>query len=144
MKRNASLALLAILLAASTVIAQRTQSDGHAEAKKAALQSATTWLKLVDEGKYDASWLSTSKEFQAAVSQERWSQMARTVRSPLGALNSRRLQDSTYTTSVPGGPDGQYVILHFDASFANKKSAIETLAMVLQDGQWRISSYFIR
>ncbi|HET9101043.1 MAG TPA: DUF4019 domain-containing protein [Acidobacteriaceae bacterium] len=144
MRRTATLALLTILLAASALVAQQTQLKDHTEAKKTALQSATAWLKLVDNENYDASWRSTSKEFQGSVSQKKWSQMAQAVRSPLGALNSRQLRDSTYTTSVPGAPDGQYVILHFATSFANKKSATETVAMMLQNGQWRVSGYFIK
>ncbi len=144
MRRTATLALLTILLAASALVAQQTRSNDHTEEKKAALQSATAWLKLVDDEKYDASWQSASKEFQSSVSQEKWSQMAQTARSPLGALNSRQPRDSTYTTSVPGAPDGQYVILRFATSFANKKSATETVAMVLQNGQWQVSGYFIK
>ncbi len=144
MPRNATLALLAILLAVSVLAAQQTPSSGHVEAKKAALQAANAWLKLVDGGKYDASWQGTAKTFQASISQEKWSQISQVVRSPLGAVDSRQLQDSTYTTSVPGGPDGQYVILNFDTSFVHKKSAVETVAMALQDGQWRVSGYFIK
>ena len=144
MRRTATFTLLTILLATSALVAQQTQFHDRTEAKKTALLSATAWLKPVDDKKYDASWQSTSNEFQGSVSQEKWSQMAETVRTPLGALNSRQLRDSTYTTSVPGAPDGQYVILRFATSFTNKKSAIETVAMVLQNGQWRASGYFIK
>jgi len=144
MRRTTTLTLFTILFAASALIAQQSQLHDHAQAKKAALQAATTWLQLVDHHKYAASWQSTSKVFQESVSQDQWSRMAQAVRSPLGEIHSRQLQESTYTTTVPGGPDGQYVILHFAASFTNKKSAIETLAMVLQNGQWRVSGYFIK
>jgi hypothetical protein len=42
-------------------------------------------------------------------------------------------------------PDGQYVVIRYDSSFANKKSAIETVTPMLdQGGQWRVSGYFIK
>jgi len=37
------------------------------------------------------------------------------------------------------------VVIRYDASFANKKSAIETVTPMLdKDGQWRVSGYFIK
>jgi len=48
-------------------------------------------------------------------------------------------------TSVPGGPDGQYVIIEFAASFENKKTAIETVTPMLEkDGVWRVAGYYIK
>jgi len=43
------------------------------------------------------------------------------------------------------GPDGDYVIIQFDTSFENKKSAIETVTPMLdKDGVWRVSGYYIK
>jgi hypothetical protein len=36
------------------------------------------------------------------------------------------------------------VVIQYDTSFANKKSAVETVTPLLDsDGQWRVSGYFI-
>jgi hypothetical protein len=44
-----------------------------------------------------------------------------------------------------GPPDGEYVVIQFETSFENKKSAIETVTPMLdQDGKWRVSGYFIK
>jgi hypothetical protein len=144
MHRIATFAFLAVLFSAAALASQPIQSNDHSGAKKEALQSVNAWLKLVDDGKNDASWRGTSTEFQTAVSQEKWTQMSKSVRAPLGAVNSRQLQDSSYNTSLPGAPDGQYVVLRFGTSFANKNSAIETVVMSLQNGQWLIAGYFIK
>jgi hypothetical protein len=47
--------------------------------------------------------------------------------------------------SLPGAPDGEYVVIQFATSFENKKSAIETVTPMLDsDGEWRVSGYFIK
>ncbi len=50
-----------------------------------------------------------------------------------------------YQTSLPGAPDGKYVVIQFKTSFENKKSATETITpMMDNDGKWRVSGYFIK
>jgi hypothetical protein len=67
------------------------------------------------------------------------------VRKPLGKLISRSIKDATHTTSLPGAPDGEYVVIQFQTSFENKKSAIETITPMMDpDGVWRVSGYFIK
>ncbi len=62
-----------------------------------------------------------------------------------GYLHYRKVRNQTYTTSVPGAPDGEYVVIQFDTSFQNKKSAIETVTPMLdKDGKWRVSGYYIK
>jgi hypothetical protein len=42
-------------------------------------------------------------------------------------------------------PDGEYVVIQFEASFENKKSAIETVTPMLdKDGNWRVSGYYVK
>jgi len=66
-------------------------------------------------------------------------------REPLGKLISRKVANALYTTSLPGLPDGQYVVIQFNTSFENKKSGIETVTpMVDKDGRWRVSGYYIK
>jgi hypothetical protein len=67
------------------------------------------------------------------------------VRGPLGELTSRKISSRKYTEQLPGAPDGQYVVLQFDAVYANKASAVETVTPMLdEDGVWRVSGYFIK
>jgi len=61
-----------------------------------------------------------------------------------GALQSRELIDSAYTTTLPGAPEGQYVVLHYHTSFANRQDTLETLTLALAKGYWRISGYYIK
>jgi len=55
------------------------------------------------------------------------------------------VSSTTYTESLPGVPDGKYVVIQYQTSFAKKKAAIETVTPVLdEDGRWRVSGYFIK
>jgi hypothetical protein len=115
------------------------------EKEKAAVSAAEKWLSLVDEGKSGESWKEAAVYFRNAVKQEQWEQSAQAVRKPLGKLVSRKMKSTTYKTSLPGAPDGEYVVIEFSASFENKKAAIETVTpMMDKDGKWRVSGYYIK
>ena len=115
------------------------------EKKEAAEAVAATWLKVVDSGGYAQSWEETASGFKAAVTRPQWEQAMRANRAPLGAVQSRKLLSATYTTQLPGAPDGEYVVLQYDASFAHKKTAIETVTPVMdKDGKWLVSGYYIK
>lgn len=115
------------------------------EKEKAAVAAAEKWLALVDAGKYGQSWQEAAGYFRNAITREKWEQSLRAVRRPLGKLVSRKVESRTYTTAVPGAPDGEYVVIRFATSFGNKKSAIETVTpMREKDGSWRVSGYYIK
>jgi hypothetical protein len=58
---------------------------------------------------------------------------------------SRKFKSSQYTKTLPGVPDGEYVVIQYDTSFEHKQSAVETVTPMLdKDGKWRISGYFIK
>jgi hypothetical protein len=71
--------------------------------------------------------------------------MLQATRAPLGKAAARTLKSAAYKTSLPGAPDGHYVVIQYQSSFEHKRSAIETVTPSLgDDGQWRVSGYFIR
>ncbi len=113
--------------------------------EKAALKAAKAWLALVDSGKYAKSWQEAATYFRDSVSRGQWEQSLKGVRKPLGSVVSRKVTEKTYTSSLPGAPDGEYVVIRFETSFANKKEAVETVTPMLDsDGHWRVSGYYIK
>jgi hypothetical protein len=135
----ASLVAVALALSVITAIAQNSDKE------KTAVSAAEKWLSMVDEGKYSESWQEAAEYLRNAINQEQWNQSLRAVRKPLGKVVSRQMQSATYQTSLPGAPDGEYVVIQFHTSFENKKAAIETVTpMMDQDGQWRVSGYYIK
>ena len=132
-----------ILKKVSGTIPQQQAKDEKATA--AAIGAAKGWLKLVDDGQYSQSWSQAAEYFRKNVSEGQWSKAIEPVRKPLGKALSRKVINSTYTTSLPGAPDGQYVVIQFEASFENKHNAVETVTPMMEpDGQWRVSGYYIR
>lgn len=113
--------------------------------EQAAQKAAEQWLVLIDAGKSVESWESAAAYFKKAVTKDRWQASLDAVRKPLGELISRKIKSAKYTKTLPGAPDGEYVVLQFDTSFVHKKTAIETVTPMLdKDGKWRVSGYFIR
>jgi len=138
------LRLVSIVIIALAFATLALAQDNSAKIK-AAEAAAESWLKFVDSGDYSQSWVEASSLFKAAVTEKEWEQKVKAARSPLGALFDRKLKSAQYKTELPGAPDGQYVVIQYDSSFANKKSAVETVTPMLdKDGQWRMSGYFIR
>jgi hypothetical protein len=128
----------------SNVVTDTPQPEAAAQ-KTAAQKSAEQWLALVDASNFAESWKTAAGYFQAAVSQNQWEQTIAAVRKPLGDLVSRKLKSANYTKSLPGAPDGEYVVMQFDTSFANKKEAVETITPMLDaDGTWKVSGYYIK
>ena len=142
MKKLFLASLLALIITSSVLLAV-VEADENAE--KAAQKSAVVWLALVDSSKYSESWEEASQLFKKQVTKQQWESALNSVRSPLGKLNSRNLKSSEYSTTLPGAPDGEYVVMQFETSFEKKKSAIETVAsMKDEEGKWRVSGYFIK
>jgi hypothetical protein len=117
---------------------------GAAE-EQAALVAAKEWLALVDAGKYGESWDACATFMRNAVTKEHWIATMNIGRKPLGKLLSRSEKSKTFATTLPGAPDGQYVVIQFDTSFENKRSSVETVTpMKDKDGKWRVSGYYMK
>lgn len=107
--------------------------------------AATSWLALTDAAKYGPSWDEAASLFKAAVTKANWESALKGVRAPLGAVRSRKVKAATFTRTLPGAPDGEYVVIQFDTQFEGKAAAVETITpMREKDGSWRVSGYFIK
>ena len=137
--------ICAAIVMALLVFSVSFPSIASEEKEMAALSAAQAWLALVDEGNYGESWETAALYFQNAIPKKQWEQMLIAVREPLGDLVSREPINRAYTQSLPGAPDGEYVVIQFNAAFKNKKSAVETVTPMLgSDGNWRVSGYYIK
>ena len=136
---------LVCLMIVGLVLSGGATLAGDSGKEAAAVSAAEKWLAIVDAGNYAASWKEASEFFRNTVRPEQWEQSIKAARKPLGKLFSRKVQTKTYTTSLPGAPDGEYVVIQFETSFVNKKAAIETVTpMMDKDGKWRVSGYYIK
>ena len=116
-------------------------SDGKVQAAE---EAAADWLALVDANAYEASWNEAAALFRSQVNPSDWSKSVAAARHPLGGVIARKLLDATYATTLPGAPDGEYVVLQFQTDFENKTQAVETVTPMLDEGRWRVSGYYVR
>ena len=99
----------------------------------------------MDEGSYGPSWEAAAKLFKSALTKEKWAEAVKTARTPLGKLVARKVKSRQFSKTLPGAPDGEYVVIQYDSSFENKKEAVETIVpMKDPDGSWRVSGYFVK
>jgi hypothetical protein len=118
-------------------------AEKHDDAEKQAA-AAESWLALVDDGKYAESWDAAAEYLKNAVSKDDFVKSLNAARKPLGKAKSREVKSKEYQTSLPGAPDGEYVVIQFKTSLENKKSAVETVTpMMDKDKKWRVSGYYI-
>jgi hypothetical protein len=136
--------LLAVSAAILILIGFSTSADDSDAVAKAQV-AAKSWLALTDSAKYGQSWDDAASFFKGAITKADWEKTVKGVRSPLGAVKARKVKSATFTRTLPGAPDGEYVVIQFESQFENKASAIETVTpMHDKDGAWRVSGYVIR
>lgn len=139
MFRKISCLYITILILVPVVAVAQNESK-----EQVAAASAEVWLGLIDKRDYAESWKQAASYFRNNVTEQKWEQAMKGAREPLGKLVSRKLKADVYKTSLPGAPDGEYVVMQFDTSFANKKDGVETVTTILEEGKWKAVGYFIQ
>ena len=85
-----------------------------------AQQSSEAWLTLIDRGQFADSYQEAAQYFKNAVTKDQWQNSLTAVRKPLGKVLSRKLKNTTYTRTLPGAPDGDYVVIQYESRFEHK------------------------
>ena len=111
-------------------------SDGHP-----AEIAARAWLALVDAGKYDEAYETRCDLWQSKVTAEANRNELETLRKDRGAGVSRNQTMAQKANSLPGLPEGDYIILMFQTQFA-KGSGSETM-VISNEGEWKVFTYAI-
>jgi len=96
---------------------------------------ARGFLQLLDKGFMDAAWQAMSPLFQGLSDQKEWKNRQQVIRTAYGALFSRELTKVSYRSTFSQSPDGDYVVIQFQASYQNKDEAKETLVLDCSNGQ---------
>jgi hypothetical protein len=119
-------------------------NDPHAADELAAERQALGFLSYLDQGRYADSYAYTGMLIRTQLDRDAFSTQIQKTRVGTGALQSRELIDAGYTTTLPGAPEGQYVVLHYHASFANRPDTVETVTLAFAKGYWRVVGYYIK
>jgi hypothetical protein len=136
--RSMIVTILWVCLSATPVFAGEAV-DGFTPA------TAQSWLAQIDAGNYARSWKESSAYFRGAMTEKGWVDALNGARKPLGKLISRNLAKTQNAQSLPGAPDGHYVVMQFASGFENKKDAVETVTFIREkDGKWKAAGYYIK
>lgn len=136
--------IVAALGAALFAAIASAQSGEELDARPATA-AAQAWLATVDAQRYGTAWDAAAPLLQGAIERTRWEATIQEARGPLGAVNARKLRSATYARSLPGAPEGEYVVIQYATAFANRPLSIETVTPMKQaDGTWKVAGYYIR
>ncbi len=136
---------LALALLASCVSFSALPTYASTTDEQAAIGAASNWLILVDKEQYGQSWTQAAQYFKDAVKKGQWESQVKVVRDPLGKVLSRKLKSSQYAKTLPGAPDGEYVVIQYETAFEKKNKALETITpMKESSGEWKVSGYYIK
>ena len=120
-------------------------AHGTREKIQAAEDAALEWLATVDAGDYEQSWHAAASLLRKAITAEQFARSLEASVGSYGALISRKKTESSYATSLPGAPDGEYVQIQYKTVFEKKLQAQEIAIVAREaDGTWRVVSYNIQ
>jgi Protein of unknown function (DUF4019) len=133
---------LALLACALVLPAATFAQDPRASM---AQQAARSWLALADKLDAEATWKATGPRFQNAITVARWRAALQKERAPRGAVVQRAVMMTTFGSQFRGlPPDGNYALVQFRTSFAQKEDGAESVTLELgADGAWRVIGYVI-
>lgn len=120
-------------------------ADPATAAKEAAAaKAAGEWLKLIDGAEYGKAWDESASVFRERVTRQQWVDGVPKNRSEFGAFKSRTPTGTAYRTSIPGAPEGEYVMVRFTSEFEKNPASEEVVTVMLQSGAWRPVGYLLR
>ena len=112
---------------------------GGPDSQEAAQAAAFAWLALLDDEKHVECWEQSASLFRNTIPQDQWVDVIRSAHAPMGKVRSRSLSGAVRETTLPGAPEGVYVVIRYSTCFEHKENAIDTVTPMLdQDGIWRV------
>ncbi|MCW4152169.1 DUF4019 domain-containing protein [Vreelandella janggokensis] len=135
MPKKLSCIITAVLLSFSTHAMAHTANEAEA--------AALAWLNAIDNGDYEQAWETSSPILKAPLSQGMLARTIELVRRDFGEVASRKRVRTSHQTSMPGAPSGDYIVFTFQTGFENSGRRLETVTPHLENGTWRVSSYYV-
>ena len=139
--RNAAVAALVLMLGGCGAAAAADEEVDTG----AALTSSMHWLTLVDGGNYGGAYEEAAVSFRKTIERLKWEVAAQNARAASGPLINRRMRTATFTRTLPGAPDGEYVIMQFDSRFDRQALITEMVVSEREkDGSWKVAGYWLK
>ena len=105
---------------------------------------AEHFTATVDSGDFQAAYWQGSVLLQRSADEQEWIRDMTRLRDLLGPVEQRSLRAIRSVATFPHLPDGDYLILHYDARTIYKEKAAEVILIVRQNNIWSVCAYSIR
>ena len=111
--------------------------------ENAAQTAALKWLKLLDDGDYEAAFEWEAQDFRMSRTQNQFVRYMQARRQPFGHTLSRTFIGAAAIQKLTGLPDGTYESIVFKTVFEHKSATAERVILVKQAVGWRVIDYRI-
>jgi hypothetical protein len=117
------------------------KSPMFSEANAAAIH----FISIVDNQIYGGAWVEAGGLMQDIVPQQVWTAGMRVVRQGLGVVRARKVASHRHLHVLPGGTQGEFMVITYQTQFAMKPNSIETVILIMQPplGLWKVISYTV-
>jgi hypothetical protein len=137
--RLLSAVILGLCLHAEAI--SETWAPGTAKDAAAVSARSQEILRLMDAGNLGKVWEDGSQTLQKMTTKLVFVAAIKAFRSHVGEVRHRPTPTIVFTRDMANAPAGHYAALLHDTVFKNA-TLEESVVLVEQDGQWRLSGYF--
>ena len=109
-----------------------------------AIHQAEQFSSLIDNGDYQAAYQSSSVLLHISLSEQEWNIERDRTEKLLGRVLERKLVSIKSRDSYPGLPDGNYLIVYYEAKTERKSKAAEVLLLSRYANRWEVCGYKMR
>lgn len=124
--------------------------DNEGGQRAPAFSEANSWaihfINLIDQYQYSSAWLEAGGLMRDVITQDQWTAAMDAIRTPLGPNLARKVSSHQSADILPYGTHGNFMIIQYDASFANLPSTTETITLYTEGplAIWKVISYNLR
>ena len=137
--RRAGCALVLVTAVALALPHRVAAADGPLEI------AATTWLELLDQGRFADAWRESAPQLRDGTTERAWTEATHEVRANFDAVVSRTYVSKDYHRQLEGEPDANYFTLRSQTTLANGTTRLEIVTLTAgADGQYRAAAYGIK
>jgi hypothetical protein len=105
------------------------------------LTVSKAWVGQIDAGQYDASYSFGCDAMHDKVPSDRWEEVLKALRTPLGPVVNRKQISHIYKPNGFEGTSGEFLVITYDTSFAHLDTAMEVVVLKWEGGKWRGAGY---
>jgi hypothetical protein len=112
--------------------------------REVAVAEARAFAALLDQRRYVDAWRVGTRYLQARLPVERWQQILRSYREPLGRVRARRVIAVRHLDRFETDPPGSNIQVNFRSTFGRSEYLERLVVRRDGDGRWRITGYQLR